>query len=108
MTCVDASASRTAADVRDLFQRLEESGIRYVILRNYEQLFDGAGDSASQATDIDLVIASEDIPKWRKIAAQFAADGEWDALTECSHFRQSRERAHHIEIFRFYNYAERR
>ena len=93
-----------------LFERLEESGLRYVILRNYEQLCDGApeGDRQpqGQATDIDLVIATEDIPRWRKIAVSLANDFGWDALTECDHFTQSRKHAHDIEIFRYYRHAD--
>src|SRR5947209_12278830 len=99
-----------------LFRRLEESGVRYVLLRNYEQLCDtpagpsepAAGAASDQATDIDLVIATEDIPKWRTLAVSLARDCHWDALTECGHFTQSRRHEHHIEIFRFYEFSEGR
>ncbi len=93
-----------------LFERLEQSGLNYVILRNYEQLCDGTpeGDRQppGQATDIDLVIATEDIPRWRKIAVSLAEDFGWDALTECDHFTQSQKHEHDIEIFRYYRYAD--
>jgi hypothetical protein len=96
--------------VRALFHRLEESGIRYALLRNYEQLCDHphrqAGQAAGQATDIDLVVASEDISRLRNIAISLAEEFGWDALTECEHFTQSRQRAHHIEIFRFYRHSD--
>lgn len=88
-----------------LFGRLEASGVRYVILRNYEQLCDRA-HAGSQATDIDLVIATGDLPKWRPIAASLARDADWDALTECAHFTRSSRREHDIQIFRFYRYAD--
>ncbi len=93
-----------------LFERLEQSGLRYVILRNYEQLFDGPsqnpGQAHGQATDIDLVIATGDIPRWRKIAVSLAEDFGWDALTECDHFTQSHKHEHHIEIFRYYSHGD--
>ncbi|MGI8744314.1 MAG: hypothetical protein ACR2NN_17415 [Bryobacteraceae bacterium] len=89
-----------------LFRRLEASGIRYVVLRNYEQLCDSTGED-SQATDIDLVIATEDIPKWRAIAVSLAKDAGWDALTECDHFTKSSRHEHDIEIFRYYRYSDR-
>jgi hypothetical protein len=94
------------ATVREMFRRLEESGVHYALLRNYEQLFDHPESQAGQATDVDLVIASEDISRWRHIAISIAEEFGWDALTECEHFTQSRERAHHIEIFRFYRHAD--
>lgn len=92
--------------VRELFLRLEESGIRYAILRNYEQLCDAFASQAGQATDIDLVVATEEISKLRRVLISLAQEFGWDALTECEHFTQSRHRAHHIEIFRFYRHSD--
>jgi hypothetical protein len=92
--------------VAALFERLEQSGLRYVILRNYEQLCDAPAPQHGQATDIDLVIATEDVPRWRSIAISLADDLGWDALTECDHFTQSRKHEHHIEIFRYYRYPD--
>ncbi len=92
--------------IAELFRRLEDSGIRYVILRNWEGLFEASSEYGNKATDVDLVIASEDIPRWREIAVSLARDFAWDALTECPHFTRSRERAHHIEIFRFYRHSD--
>ena len=92
--------------VRALFDRLEQSGLRYAILRNYEQLCDAGQAHGAQATDIDLVIATEDIPRWRTIAVSLAEDFGWDALTECDHFTQSRKHEHDIQIFRYYRHAD--
>lgn len=93
----------TERSVSRLFQMLEQSGIRYAVLRNYELLpaLRYKPESALQ-TDIDLVIHTEDLPLWRAIAITLAAEHKWDAATECDHWMQSKIRAHNIEVFRFY------
>ena len=89
--------------VTQLFRELECRGVRYAVLRNYEQLPELARDDDSGATtDIDLVIDSRDLDLWRSIAAEAAREQGWDALVECDHWRQSRVRHHRIEVFQFY------
>ena len=78
-----------------LFSTLERDGIRYAVLRNYEQ-FPHFGH------DVDLVMNRRDIPRWRKIAIAAANREGWDVLTECDHFALSPVRDHNIEVFRFY------
>jgi hypothetical protein len=94
--------------VEALFRRLEHGGVRYAVLRNYERLPVVRDASAGHATDIDLVVASADVPALRRLLADLADQCGWDALTECDHWRQSTRRPHHIEVFRFYGRAPRR
>ncbi|MBK8189774.1 MAG: hypothetical protein IPK79_04925 [Vampirovibrionales bacterium] len=93
----------TATEIQDatveaLFQDLERSGVRYALLRNYER-FPQFGH------DIDLVMAAEDMAPWRDVARAVARRFEWDALTECRHWAQSREPLHRVHVFRFYRRA---
>jgi hypothetical protein len=89
--------------VAQLFQRLEVSGIPYAVLRNYERLPDLQTDRGVN-TDLDLVIANEQLPKFRQLAAELAQHMGWDYVTECDHFTQSPMPEHHIEVFRFYRF----
>jgi hypothetical protein len=79
----------------ELVASLESQGLRYAILRNYEQ-FPHLGH------DLDLVMDSRDIGRFRDIAIALAEKRGWDALTECDHWSQSGVRNHNIEVFRFY------
>ncbi len=88
--------------VAELFDRLEAGGLTYAVLRNYENLPDLRVSELESNTDIDLVVASEELPRFRELLISLARDMEWDALTECEHFSHSRARHHNIEIFRFY------
>lgn len=85
----------TAILTKRLIARMESEGVRYAILRNYENYpnFDH---------DLDLILHSDDLTKWRKIAVKIAQEEAWDYLTECDHWSQSPYRHHNIEIFRFY------
>lgn len=78
-----------------LFEKLESSGIRYAVLRNYE-------DFPNFRRDVDLVLDTKDLEKWREIAVEAAKEGGWDFLTECDHWNQSPIRHFNIEPFRFY------
>ena len=89
-----------------LFRELGNDRLRYAILRNHETLPSlNHQDSPGDVTDIDLVIDSEDLPRWREIAKRAAAKFQWEFLTECDHWCQSACRSHHIEVFRFYRLA---
>jgi len=88
--------------VPELFRRLEAEGITYALPRNYETLPDLRVSENGSNTDIDLVIASDELPRVRKVLAKLAEDLDWDALSECDHFTRSESRHHNIEIFRFY------
>jgi hypothetical protein len=88
--------------VAELFDRLEAQGLTYAVLRNYENLPDLRVSELENNTDVDLVVASGELPRFRKVLISLARDMEWDALTECEHFSHSRARHHNIEIFRFY------
>jgi hypothetical protein len=88
--------------VAELFERLEMQGLTYAVLRNYENLPDLRVSDQAANTDVDLVLASEELPRFREILVSLARDMEWDALTECKHFGHSGARHHNIEIFRFY------
>lgn len=91
--------------VTELFRRLENEQVTYALLRNYEQLPELRGGDLTRNTDIDLVVASDELPRVRELLAQLAADCGWDVLTECEHFQRSRARHHNIEIFQFYRFA---
>jgi hypothetical protein len=91
--------------VTELFRRLESEHITYAILRNYEMLPELRGGGLTRNTDIDLVVASGELPRVRELLATLAADAGWDVLTECEHFQRSKARHHNIEIFQFYRYA---
>jgi hypothetical protein len=87
-----------------IVDELTRNGIRYAVLRNYENLprlehGDGSGD----LTDIDLVVSSEDLPQWREVTKAAAERLGWEVVTECDHWTQSAARSHHIEVFRFYS-----
>jgi hypothetical protein len=88
--------------VAELFRQLEEQRVRYAVLRNYELLPELRGGHLERNTDIDLVIDSRDLPRFRKLVTSLAAEFDWDVLTECRHFQRSRARHHNIEIFQFY------
>jgi hypothetical protein len=82
---------------------LEASGIPYAVLRNYERLPDLRTDRGAN-TDLDLVVASEEIPHFRQLAATLSREMGWECVTECDHFTQSPIPEHHIEVFRFYRF----
>jgi hypothetical protein len=89
--------------VERLFRVLEARKIRYAVLRNYEHFPSlHRPDESSPHTDIDLVVNSRDLEKFRQILSGIAELDGWDALTECDHWAQSPIRHHNIEVFRFY------
>jgi hypothetical protein len=88
--------------VTELFRCLEAQGVAYAVLRNYENLPDLKVSETGSNTDIDLVVASRDLARFREILTSIAKNLNWDALSECDHFTQSPSRHHNIEIFRFY------
>lgn len=93
----------TATEIQDatveaLFLALEEAGLRYALLRNFEQ-FPQFGH------DMDLVMHQADVAAWREIAVAVARRFHWDAVTECRHWAQSLEPLHHVHVFRFYRRA---
>ncbi len=90
--------------VTELFRRLENQRIAYAVLRNYETLPELRGGDLTRNTDIDLVVASKDVPRTRKLLASVGADSGWDVLTECEHFQKSPARHHNIEIFQFFRF----
>jgi hypothetical protein len=77
------------------FARMNEQGVDYAVLRNYEEY-------PKFGHDIDLVVRWDHLPKWRAIAASCAADYGWSVLTECDHWAKSGNREHTIQILRFY------
>lgn len=78
-----------------LFRMLDEAGLRYAVLRNYEQYPDFGHD-------IDLVMHQDDVGRWRELAADLVKKESWDTVTECGHWATSPMPHHRIEIFRFY------
>lgn len=90
------------ATVRELFRLLERQRIRYAVMRNYEHLPNIRDERLNRTTDIDLVIHSDDLPRWRQLVKGLAEHHGWDALAECGHWTQSSVRDHHIEAYRFY------
>jgi hypothetical protein len=89
--------------VERLFRVLEARKIRYAVLRNYEHFPSlHRPDESSPHTDIDLVVNSRDLDKFRQILSGIAELDGWDALTECDHWARSPVRHHNIEVFRFY------
>ena len=91
------------ATIDALFRELNQRGVRYAVLRNYEcfPALDRDGDPTAR-TDLDLVVDPGDVPVWREIATSVAKQEGWDILTECDHWMQSAARQHHSEAFRFY------
>jgi hypothetical protein len=89
--------------VKRLFRVLETSKTRYAVLRNYEHFPSlHSPDETCPHTDIDLVVNSRDLDKFRHILSGIAELDGWDALSECDHWAQSPIRHHNIEVFRFY------
>jgi hypothetical protein len=88
------------ATALDFFARMNEQGIEYAVLRNYEQY-------PRFGHDIDLVVRWSHLPRWRQIAKACASDHAWGALTECDHWAQSSCREHTIQILRFYRQSSR-
>lgn len=93
------------ATIAELFRRLEAERLRYAVIRNYEMFPRLRDASLLRNTDIDMVIHTDDVPRWRSIASGLAADLNWDALTECAHWRHSPVREHNIDLFRFYRFS---
>ncbi len=91
----DAVGGLESATVVEFFRRMNEQGVEYALLRNYEQY-------PKFSHDIDLVVRWSHLQPWREIARGCAADFEWDALTECDHWAQSSSPGHAIQILRFY------
>lgn len=89
------AAGLDQATALDFFARINEQGIEYAVLRNYEQY-------PKFGHDIDLVVRWSHLPRWREIAKACAADHRWSALTECDHWARSSCREHTIQILRFY------
>ena len=84
-----------------LFEQLDNAGLRWAVLRNYERLPDReVGDG--QLTDLDLVVHNDDLPRFRAILIDVARECGWEALTECDHYSQSPVAHHRIQVFRFY------
>lgn len=89
------AAGLDQATALDFFARINEQGIEYAVLRNYEQY-------PKFGHDIDLVVRWSHLPRWREIAKACAADHRWSALTECDHWARSSCCEHTIQILRFY------
>lgn len=83
--------------VLELFHHLAIAGVRYAVLRNYE-------DFPYFTHDVDLVMHSCDIPIWRRLVVDLARQLNWDAVTECNHWCRLPDRPQNIQIFRFYNF----
>jgi hypothetical protein len=88
--------------VVEMFRRLENLGIRYAVIRNYENLPNLQVPGRESNTDIDLVVDSAHVASFRELAKSLTEDAGWDAVTECDHFRQSPAPHHRIDTFRFY------
>ena len=86
---------------RKLFARLEQDQLRYAVLRNYEDLMSLTRPDGTH-TDVDLVIDSAEVPRWRQLLSETAYEAGWDAVSECDHWARSRVRTHNIEVFRLY------
>ena len=93
----------TAQTTRLLFEMVEREGLRYAYLRNYEHLPSLQGHDGGFSTDIDLVMDSRDLPKWREILAQVAAECGWETVTYCDHWARSPIRHHNIDVFRMFS-----
>ncbi|WP_211828550.1 hypothetical protein [Kistimonas asteriae] len=83
--------------VLKLFSLLNDSGVEYAILRNYEKF-------PFFSHDIDLVIDSKKIDKCRSILITVCESLGWDYLTECDHWSKSSESTFHINVFRAYHF----
>ena len=79
----------------DFFARMNQQGVEYALLRNYETYPDFSHD-------VDLVVRWSDLSRWRAITQACAADHGWDVLTECDHWARSSSREHTIQARRFY------
>lgn len=91
---------RVERTVIDLFGRLENAGIRYAVLRNYENY-------PHFSHDVDLVLYKSDISRLREILGSLSGENGWDMVTECSHWSVSKHEHHNIEVFRFYHAEEK-
>ncbi len=89
------SAELQEQTVVALFQKMEKEGIRYALLRNFE-------DFPRFGHDVDLVIHRDDLLKWRNQLKSVALEEGWDTVTECAHWAQSGSALHNIEVFRLY------
>lgn len=81
--------------VSALFRQLEAERLNYAILRNSK-------DFPAFGHDIDLVLDSNDLPRWRQLITSFAKELNWDAVTECHHWANSASPHQNIEVFRLY------
>jgi hypothetical protein len=94
MTEISLSTPKSEA-TKALFTVLESSGLRYAVLRNYENFPDFGHD-------IDLVMHHDDLPAWRCILQKHAAEENWKAVYECTHWGGSGSLCHNVEVFRCY------
>jgi hypothetical protein len=88
-------ATLDQATTLSFFARMNEQGVDYAVLRNYEQY-------PKFGHDIDLIVRWSHLSRWKAIAAECAAEHKWSALTECDHWARSSCREHTIQILRFY------
>ncbi len=79
-----------------MFKRFNASGIRYAVMRNYDEF-------PHFRHDVDVAIDSKDVPCCRQILAETARNLKWDSITECTHWCRVSNRPQNIEIYRFYH-----
>jgi hypothetical protein len=78
------AASSNASGLKErtilvLVAELEQRGIRYAVMRNYEAY-------PAFEHDVDIVLHPNDVPAWQACLRALAQDLGWDALTRCHHW----------------------
>ncbi|GAA4652450.1 hypothetical protein GCM10023116_47340 [Kistimonas scapharcae] len=68
--------------IAELFKSLEESNVRYAVLRNYESLPEKPADS--DYFDLDLIVSSKDYERYRSVVHNVAAKHEASIIKEFS------------------------
>jgi len=90
------NSDKKDATVIDLFSQMNEAGVGYAVLRNYD-LYPSFGH------DIDLVVRWSDLPRLIAMAKSCAESHGWSVLSRCDHWDRSPSREHTIQILRFYS-----
>lgn len=85
----------TTITITELFRALEESGIKYAVLRNYD-------DFPNFSHDVDLVIDTNSLDAWQKLLIDTGQANGWDVITLCDHWSDRKMSHLHIDVYRLY------
>jgi hypothetical protein len=80
-----------------LFSALNQVGLRYAVLRNYEEFPDFGHD-------IDLVLHHQDVFAFQKILREIAIENAWDVLQPCLHWGRSSHLHNQVQVFRLFSW----